>query len=129
MISGLHLQTVTKTDEKDLATYFENDIVNIQQMTTESTPRMDEKLSMNQELESLLNKDGVTRHQRKRKTSHHHKRPRAAEQNTWHSIRRSLSRSSLTRNDLIYIVDFLLISQPETNTHRGKRFRPLPQGI
>ena len=74
----MHLQSVTNTDEKDLAKDFEIEFGNTQRMTAESTPRMDEKLSMNHKFESSLTKDGVSRHQRKRKTSHHHQQPRAA---------------------------------------------------
>ena len=50
----MRLQSVTNAYEKYLAKDVENEHENLQQMTTESTPRMDEKLSMNQKLESLL---------------------------------------------------------------------------
>lgn len=71
----------------------------------------------------------IDNHNTEGKKRHHWQRPAAVANSAWHNIRSSLKRSSLSRNDLIYIIDFLIITQQSGSNRQGKRFRPLPQGI
>lgn len=70
-------------------------------------------------LNSLLNEKQVDNHNNKDKKNRHHLHKK---------IRRTVARSSLTQNDLIYIVDFFILTQSNHNFQR-QRFRPMSQGI
>lgn len=91
--------------------------------TVDTAPFDEEKLNL------LLNESRVDHYHSKEKRRHHLQRPESVEHTAWRNIRRSLARSSLSRNDLIYIVDFLIVTQQSDSNPRSKRFRPLPQGI